>query len=150
MSNASGTPSLAPAMQAFAPLVGTWTVTGGATGTVTYEPLEGGHFLVQRVQLEQDGQAVVGLEIIGHLRPFGEESSEHVHSRFYDNAGNTLDYVYELTEGTLWIWAGEKDSPAYFKGEMSADGSTNTGEWAYPGGGGYPSTMTRVTDGGAA
>ena len=144
MSNASTTQTLSPPMQALAPLVGTWTVTGGATGTVTYEPLEGGHFLVQRVELEQDGQAVSGLEIIGHLRPFGEEPSEHVHSRFYDTQGNTFDDVYELTDGTLWIWAGEKGSPAYFKGEMSADGSTLVGEWVYPGGGGYPSTMTRA------
>ena len=33
---------------------------------------------------------------------------------------------------------------------MSADGSTMAGEWVYPGGGGYPSTMTRVTGGGVA
>ena len=143
MPNASKTQTLSPAMQTLAPLVGTWTVTGGATGTVTYEPLEGGH--LQRVELEQDGQSVVGLEIIGHLRPFGEEPSEHVHSRVYDNEGNTFDYVYELdADGTLWIWAGENGSPAYFEGEMSADGSTLDGEWVYPGGGGYPSTMTRI------
>ena len=110
MSNASSTQSLAPAMQAFAPLLGTWTVTGGATGTVTYEPLEGGHFLVQRVQLEQDGQAVVGLEIIGHLRPFGEEPSEHVHSRSTTTRATPTTRCTSAPTNAV-TWAGEKGSP---------------------------------------
>jgi hypothetical protein len=59
--------------------------------------------------------------------------------------GNTLDYVYELEGDTLTIWGGEKGSPAYFKGKFSDDGDTQSGEWVYPGGGGYESTMTRVT-----
>ena len=36
-------------------LVGRWKVSGGATGTVTYEWMDG-FFLLQRVQLEQYGQ----------------------------------------------------------------------------------------------
>lgn len=85
-------------------LVGTWTVSGGAEGTVTYEFMTGGFFLQQRVELEQYGEQITGLEVIGQLRPFGEEPSEHVRSRFYDNHGNSLDYVYELTGDTLLIW----------------------------------------------
>lgn len=125
-------------------LVGTWTVTGGAEGTVTYEWMDGGFFLLQRVALTQFGQPVTGLEVIGNLRPFGEPASADVMSRFYDSTGNTLDYVYELTGDTLTIWGGAKGSPAYFRGTFSADGATVAGEWVYPGGGGYPSTMTRV------
>ncbi|MGW1061743.1 hypothetical protein [Micromonospora rubida] len=125
-------------------LVGTWTVTGGAEGTVTYEWMEGGFFLLQRVALTQFGQPVTGLEVIGNLRPFGEPASADVVSRFYDSTGNTLDYVYELTGDTLTIWGGAKGSPAYYRGTFSADGTTVAGEWVYPGGGGYPSTMTRV------
>ncbi|MEU4508130.1 hypothetical protein AB0G05_01420 [Nonomuraea wenchangensis] len=34
--------------------------------------------------------------------------------------------------------------PAYYEGTFSADGATVTGEWVYPGGGGYASTMTRI------
>jgi hypothetical protein len=49
-----------------------------------------------------------GIEVIGHLRPFGEEPSEDIRSRFYDSMGNTLDYVYELKGDTLTIWGGEK------------------------------------------
>jgi hypothetical protein len=124
-------------------LVGTWEVSGGAQGKATYEWMEGGFFLVQRVDLEQYGQRIKGIEIIGHERPFGAEPSEDTKSRFYDNMGNTLDYVYELEGDTLTIWGGEKGSPAYYRGTFSDDGDTVSGEWVYPGGG-YRSTMTRV------
>lgn len=125
-------------------LVGSWTLTGGATGTVSYEWMPGGFFLQQRVELEQYGEQITGLEIIGQLRPFGEEPSADVHSRFFDSQGNTLDYVYELQGDTLMIWGGERGSPAYFEGQFNEDDSVMSGNWVYPGGGGYESTMTRV------
>jgi hypothetical protein len=124
-------------------LVGTWDVAGGAPGTVTYEWMPGRYFLLQRVHLEQFGQEVEGLEVIGNLHPFGEPVGTEAVSRFYDSQGNTLDYVYELTDDTLTIWAGAKGSPAYFEGTFSGDGRTLDGEWVYPGGGGYRSVMTR-------
>ena len=133
------------AVRALGRLVGTWNVSGEATGEVTYEWLDGGFFLVQRVDLEQFGQRTKGLEVIGRERPFGAaEPSEDIKSRYYDNQGNTFDYVYELDGNTLTIWGGEKGSPAFYKGEFSADGNTVDGAWTYPGGGGYRSTMTRV------
>ena len=98
-----------PKVRALDRLVGTWTVTGGAIGTVTYEWMPGGHFLLQRVELRQDGQPIRGIEVIGHLR----------------------------------IWAGQKGSPARFTGEFGAGDRVMDGEWVYPGGGGYRSTMTR-------
>ncbi|MFE9725119.1 hypothetical protein ACFYQ5_16355 [Streptomyces sp. NPDC005794] len=125
-------------------LIGTWTVTGGAEGTVRYEWMPGRFFLSQHVELTQSGERVSGLELIGNLRPFGEPAGADVVSRFYDSTGNTLDYVYELTGDTLVIWAGAKGSPAHFEGTFSADDATMTGDWVYPGGGGYTSTMTRV------
>ena len=125
-------------------LVGTWNVSGGAQGQVTYQWMEGGFFLLQHVELEQYGQRTKGIEIIGHQRPFGAEPSEDITSRFYDSLGNTLDYVYEPEGDTLTIWGGEKGSPAYYRGRFSEDGNTVTGEWVYPGGGGYASTATRV------
>ncbi|GAA3171016.1 MULTISPECIES: hypothetical protein [Nonomuraea] len=132
-----------PAMKALDRLVGTWTITGGAEGTVRYEWMPGGFFLLQHVELTQYGQQVTGMEVIGHPRPFGEPAGEDVVSRFYDAEGNTLDYVYELTGDKLTIWGGAKGGPAYFEGTFSADDTTLTGEWVYPGGGGYASTMTR-------
>ncbi|RJL27104.1 hypothetical protein [Bailinhaonella thermotolerans] len=133
------------AVKALDRLVGTWRVTGGAEGTVTYRWLAGGHFLIQDVDLAQDGVPIRGVEMIGRLRPFmAEEPSEHIHSRYYAGGGETLDYVYELEGDTLTIWAMEKDSPAYYRGTFSPDGNTVTGAWHYPGGGGYDSTMTRL------
>ncbi|MDV4151308.1 hypothetical protein R0131_10685 [Clostridium sp. AL.422] len=127
-------------------LVGTWNVSGPEVkGKVTYEWMEGGFFLIQYVDLEQYGESVKGMEIIGFERGFGAtEPSKHIKSRYYDSAGNTFDYTYEVEGDTLIIWGGEKGSPAYFKGEFSTDGNTNTGAWVYPDCGGYSSTMTRV------
>lgn len=139
-------PTPGPDLRALDRLVGTWTISGGAQGTAAYEWMEGGFFLLQRVQLEQYGQQITGLEVIGKLRSFGEEPSEHLHSRFYDSQGNTLDYVYELSVDTLMIWAGEKGSPAYFEGRFNDNDTVMSGEWVYPGGGGYESTMTRLPE----
>jgi RNA polymerase sigma-70 factor, ECF subfamily len=139
------TPTPAADLQALGErLRGAWRVSGGAEGTIRYEWMDGGFFLIQHVELEQYGQQVKGMELIGHLRPFGEPPSPDIHSRFYDSAGNTLDYVYELEGDTLTIWAGEKGSPAYYRGTFAGDGNTLTGEWVYPGGGGYRSTSTRI------
>ena len=124
-------------------LVGTWTVSGGAEGTVTYEWLND-HFLLQRVDLVHGGSTIRGMEVIGRLRPFGGEPSADVHSRYYGGDGSTLDYVYEVEGDTLTIWGGERGSPAYYRGTFSADGDTVVGAWVYPGGGGYDSTMTRT------
>jgi hypothetical protein len=125
-------------------LVGTWEMSGEVSGTVTYEWMEGGFFLIQHVDLEQYGQRIKGLEIIGHEKPFGSEPSEEIKSRFYSNTGDTLDYVYELEGDTLTIWGGERGSPAYAKSQFSGDGMSASGEWVYPGGGGYRFTMTRA------
>ena len=138
-------PEPSPELRALDRLVGTWDVSGGANGTVTYEWLEGGFFLLQHVDFDHDGRRIRGLEVIGHERPFGAaEPGPDLKSRFYDSLGNTLDYVYELEGDTLTIWGGEKGSPAYYRGTFSADGKTCAGAWVYPEGGGYESTMTRV------
>ncbi len=123
--------------------LGTWNLSADTTGQVTYEWMEGGFFLLQHVNMEHAGNHIKGLESIGHLRPFGEEPSADIKSRFYSSAGDTLDYVYEIKGNTFMIWGGEKGSPAFFKGTFSDDGNTCTGTWVFPGGGGYESTMTR-------
>lgn len=125
-------------------LVGTWKQSGGISGEITYEWMEGGFFLIQRVDLDQDGHKIKGMEIIGHLQLFGEEPSKDIKSRFYGSGGETFDYVYEVEGDTLTIWGGERGSPAYYKGQFSKDGNTLTGSWVYPGGGGYEATSARV------
>ncbi|MFI7703729.1 hypothetical protein [Nonomuraea sp. NPDC049480] len=69
-------------------------MTGGAPGTVTYDWMEGGFFLLQDVDLVQDGQPIKGMEIIGRDMPFGaDKPGEDIKSRYFDSQGNTLDYV---------------------------------------------------------
>ncbi|GII94907.1 hypothetical protein [Sinosporangium siamense] len=126
-------------------LIGQWQVSGGAEGTVTYRWAEGKFFLVQDIDLQQYGQPVVGFEVIGREKPFGaEKPGDDLKSRYYDSLGNTFDYVYDPEGDTLTIWAGEKGSPAYYRGTFNPDGDTLTGSWTYPGGGGYDSVMTRI------
>jgi hypothetical protein len=75
-----------PDLRSLDRLVGTWELSGDVRGTVTYEWMEGGFFLLQRVELEQqDGQRITGIEVIGHERPFGAEPSEEIRSRLYSN-----------------------------------------------------------------
>jgi hypothetical protein len=138
-----------PGLRSLDRLVGTWKVSdptgrGGAAGRVTYEWVEGSFFLRQDFDLLHDGHRNKGIEMIGHFQSFGEEPSPEIKTRVYSFLdGMTLDYVYELVDDTLIIWAGEKDSPAYYKGQFSQDGDTLTGGWVYPGGG-YESQMTRI------
>lgn len=130
-------------------LVGTWEVSdpsnqGAISGTVRYEWMEGGFFLLQHIDLDHGGNKIKGFEVIGHEQLFGAtEPSKELKSRYYDNMGSTFDYVYELEGDTLTIWGGEKGSPAYYQGKFTEDGNTNTGGWVYPGGG-YASSMKRV------
>lgn len=126
-------------------LVGTWEVSGGAQGRVTYEWMGGGFFLLQHVELEQFGEEVTGIEVIGRIKPFdATEHSADIVSRFYDSQGNTFDYVYEVEGDVLTIWGGERGSPAYYRGEFRDDGNGLDGAWVYPGGGGYESSMRRL------
>jgi hypothetical protein len=122
-------------------LIGTWTVSGESTGTVTYEWVEGGFFLFQHVEL--DGSK--GLEVIGHEQKYGQPPSADIKSRYYGfSSGETLEYTYELRGDVLTIWSGERGSPAYYEGTFSEDGRTLTGAWHYPGGGGYSTVSTKV------
>lgn len=136
-------PEPSPDLKSLDRLVGTWEMSGDVGGTVVFEWMEGGFFLIQRVDLEHNGRRIRGIEIIGHEQPFGAEPGEDIKSRFYSNTGDTLDYVYELEGDTLTIWGGEKGSPAYYRGTFSEGGDTLTGAWHYPGGG-YQATSTRV------
>ncbi len=126
-------------VQALDRLVGTWKITGGAEGTVRYEWMPGGFFLLQHVDLTQFGQPVTGLEVIGNLRPFGEPAGTDVVSRFFDSTGNTLDYVYELTGDKLTIWGGAKGSPP-LRGHVQRRRHHRHRGLGLPGRSGYEST----------
>ncbi len=52
-------------------LVGRWTVSGDATGKVSYEWINDGHFVLQHFTLLFAEHAVSGIEVIGHLHTLG-------------------------------------------------------------------------------
>jgi hypothetical protein len=117
-------------------LVGTWDVSGESAGTVRYEWMDGGKFLVQHVELVNDGEVTRGVEYIG------ADKDGRLRSHYFGSDGEILEYVYELDGDVLTIWFGEVGSPARFVGTFDASGRVNTGRWEWPGGG-YESTMTK-------
>jgi hypothetical protein len=135
---AADTGSREAALRTLDRLVGTWRVSGPdeLSGEVRYEWADGGNCLVQHVDLCSAGERTRGVEHIGYDDVRGE-----LRSRYVGAGGEVLEYTYRLDGDLLTIWFGGTDSPARFEGRFSADGSTNTGAWQWPGGG-YASTMT--------
>lgn len=115
---------------------------GEITGQVTFEWLEGGFFLVQRFYFNYIGQEIKGIEIIGY-----DPSSQTFPSHIFDNAGNHLQYTYEVGDDTVTTWAGPKGTATHMEGKVSEDRNTFTGRWIngpeVPGSG-YEFTSTRV------
>jgi hypothetical protein len=120
----------------FEKLIGTWKLSGAIQGTNTFEWMEGGFFLVQHYEFEQEGRRNKGMEIIGHEQPMGAEPGAEIKSRIYGFLdGLTQDYVYEINDNDAFtIWMGEKSSPTYCKVKFSDDGNTIDLEWIFPGG----------------
>ena len=121
-------------------LIGTWRVAGDdVAGEVRFAWMEGGFFLLQHVDLLHGGRAIKGVEYIGY-----DADSQTLKSHYFDSTGSLFEYVWEVDAAALRIWGGYVGSPAAYTGTWSADGNTNAGAWAWPGGG-YASTMTRVS-----
>jgi hypothetical protein len=134
-------------------MIGTWDLqgredeSGGAIrGRLAFEWMEGGFYLVQRVDIDYAGRRVRGTEYVGY-----QQSTGKLRSYFFSNEGPgpfgdvAIEYVWEADENRLTIWGGDVGSPAHFKGEISPDRRTITGRWSWPGGG-YEATMARVEE----
>ena|SRR5215216_1031341 len=141
-----------PALKSLDVMVGTWNLKGRESGPggeihgqVAFEWMEGGFYLLQRVDMDYLGRKITGTEYIGY-----DASNDTLESSFFSNeepgpfGGVALEYVWEVGEDTLTIWGGYVGSPASFKGNFSDDRSTVVGRWEWPGGG-YEATMTRAT-----
>jgi hypothetical protein len=70
-----------PDLRSLDRLVGTWEMSGDVRRTVTYEWMEGGFFLLQRVELEQ---RITGIEVIGHKVAFLQQHGRHPRLRLRD------------------------------------------------------------------
>lgn len=97
-------------------------------------------WLVQQVDLGAGDTSNRGVEYIGY-----DKETDSIRSHFFGGSGEILEYTYVLDGKVLTIYFGGPDSPAKFVGTFNDDFTHNTGAWAWPGGG-YDSTMTKVTD----
>src|SRR6266852_8147625 len=108
-------PTRNPRLAPLEKLVGAWKVSGETSGTLAYEWMEGGFFLIARGDTEQSGQRTQHVEIIGYDHEAGAEPADVMTSRLYSNRGDTLSYTHEIDDKGVTTWFGPKGSPASFK-----------------------------------
>jgi hypothetical protein len=100
-----------PALEPFDVLIGTWTteathpmVDGVAPGTMTFEWLAGGRFLIQRVHNERemfpDSVSVIGAPEVG----------DGLVLEYFDSRGVRRTYGIAIEDGVLRIW---RDHPEF-------------------------------------
>ena len=140
-----------PALERLNVMVGEWDLKGRESGPdgeirrrVTFEWMEGGFYLVQRIDIDHIGQRITGVEYVDY-----DESNGTLKSYLFSNTGPgpfggvALEYVREVGDDTLTIWGGFVGSPASFRCKFGDDRNTIAGRWEWLGGG-YEATMTRV------
>jgi hypothetical protein len=127
-----------PALKQLDRLIGHWKATGSfLQGDVTFEPMEGGFFVIQRVDAMAGGRQIKGVEYIGF-----DEDTQTLRSHYMDVHGSNFTYTWEIKGETIRIWFGDKGSNNFFKGRFNRDGTSYSGDWQWPGGA-YSVTMTR-------
>src|SRR3954451_24721775 len=101
----------APALKPFDVLIGTWTIEAThprfddvVTGTVTYEWLEGGHFIVQRARNEHE-HFPDAIWVIG-----APEAGDGLIAEYFDSRGVRRTYGVSLENGVLRMW---RDHPGF-------------------------------------
>ncbi|HEU5122392.1 MAG TPA: lipocalin family protein [Candidatus Saccharimonadales bacterium] len=120
-------------------LVGKWRVKGPEiNGTVEFELMEGGFFLIQHIDFMQGGK-IKGIEYIGY-----DPDTDTLRSHFMDINGSNFTYTWTLNGKKLRINFGDKDSDMYFEATFNDDNTEYSGAWHYPDGGGYTATLTRI------
>jgi hypothetical protein len=111
-------------------LVGEWEVTGSfLQGVISFEWMEGGFFLVQRVDGEAGGRTIRGVEYIGF-----DEDTQTLRSHYLDIHGSNFTYTWELDDDTVKIWFGAEGSDNLFEGRFGEEGRSYSGDWKWPGG----------------
>jgi hypothetical protein len=128
-----------PALRQLDRLVGAWDVSGPfLNGSISFEWMEGGFFLIQRVDARTPDQDVKGIEYIGF-----DEDTETLRSHYMDTRGSNFAYTWEVDGDTIRIWFGDKGSNNFFQGRFSEGGNSYSGRWQWPGGG-YEATLRRI------
>jgi len=102
-----------PEIQRLGALVGRWRSNGHVVGdpavpiagTDTYEWLDGGFFLVHRVDVVVGDQPVQALEMIGEHDP----NTDSFTARAFDNEGNVTTMRATVDDQGVWTFAGGAD-----------------------------------------
>lgn len=88
-----------PALSGLGALVGTWDVAApGLSGRITFEWMDGGHFLMCFSDLHRDAEHVTGLEVIGFDTDAGQ-----IRSHYYETTGAHADYTWRIEGGGFHI-----------------------------------------------
>jgi hypothetical protein len=117
-----------PALEQFDALIGTWAtqathpqIDAVASGSVTFEWLEGGHFLVQRShndhELFPDTISVIG----------APESGVGLVMEYFDSRGVRRTYGVALEDGVLRIWRDDPTFAQRFSATLGQD--SFEGQW---------------------
>jgi hypothetical protein len=117
-----------PALEPFDALIGTWATEAThplfdavVPGSITFEWLEGGHFLVQRShndrELFPDAISIIGAPEVG----------DGLVMEYFDSRGVRRTYGVSLADGVLRIW---RDHPGFAQRFSAALGhDTFEGRW---------------------
>ena len=109
-------------------LIGTWTTEathplfdGVVAGSVTFEWLDGGHFLIQRShndhELFPDGISVIG----------APEAGDGLVMEYFDSRGVRRTYGISLDDGVLRIWRNHPGFDQRFSAKLGDDAFE--GQW---------------------
>src|SRR5688572_3537746 len=112
-----------PALEPFDALIGTWATEathplfeGVAPGSVTFEWLEGGHFVVQRShndhELFPDAICVIG----------APETGDGLVMEYFDSRGVRRTYEIAIEDGVLRIWRDDPEFAQRMSATLAPDG----------------------------
>ena len=110
-----------PALEPFEALIGTWATEathplfeGAVPGRITFEWLQGGHFLIQRSEndheLFPDAICVIGASEGGLVQ------------EYFDSRGVRRTYGVSLETGVLRFWRDDPDFAQRFAATIAPDG----------------------------
>ena len=145
-------PEASPPRERLGALVGEWTMEGAhpldpaavARGRAAFEWLVGGHFLVQRWEVEHP-DFPDGIQIIGW-----DDAAGHYAAHYFDSRGIARRYEMSLGAGLWTVWRDDPGFSQRFTGTFGDDGRTITGRWERSSDGAtwehdFDLTYTRVT-----